>query len=903
MEKGTSHKSMEILRLFVEHAPCALAMFDREMRFLLVSRRWRTDYGLGDRDLLGILLYDVFPELPEACRDDHRRGLNGEVLQSAGDRFERTDGSVQWIKWEIRPWFDDSEKVGGIILFTEDITRQKSAEEALCSSEEQFRIMFMQSSVGKVMVDPTTGRFLKVNPAYCQITGYTEDQLLQKSFTEITHPEDRDATQVNLKLLILGKITSFKTEKRYLRPDGTVAWAHVTVNLVRDTNGQPLHTLAVVQDISERRQAENDLAASEKKYRELLETANSIIIRWDSQGIIRYVNEFGLRFFGYSRQELLGQRILKLVPEIEGSSGRDHSVFVKNILKHPEQHPFVLDKNIRKDGKLVWVSWTNKAIVDERGDVQEILAIGNDVTAQKEAEAALRLSEERFRTLNRSMIQPMAFHEIICDASGNPIDYRFLDVNPAFEKLLGKTAADIVGKTVLDISPDTEAHWIETYGKVALSGEPLHFENYSQGLERHLDIVVFSPARGQFAVIITDISERVRMREEKRRFEEQIFHAQKLESLGILAGGIAHDFNNILMSVLGNADLALRRIAPESPAMDNIRQIEQAAGRAADLARQMLAYSGKGHFVVETLNLDKLIQEMTHILQVSISKQAVIRFNFHPNLPAVEGDATQLRQVIMNLVINSSEAIGERSGVIAISTGAMDCDRDYLKSTFLNEDLAEGMYVFIEVADTGCGMDKHTLNHLFDPFFSTKFTGRGLGMAAVLGIVRGHKGAIKVYSEQGKGSTFKVLFPASTRSETFYDSGKTETIWQGTGTILLVDDEETVRAIGKDMLQELGLEVLTASDGREALELFRKKQQQINCVLMDLTMPHMDGAEAFRELRRIDPAVKIIMASGYNEQEVGQKFIGKGLSGFIQKPYRISELAEVLRSLDDSSCD
>jgi PAS domain S-box-containing protein len=631
--------------------------------------------------------------------------------------------------------------------------------------------------------------------------------------------------------------------------------------------------------------------------RTLLESANSIIIRWDNQGVIRYINEFGLLFFGYSQEELLNQSVMMIVPNIEGHTGREMTELINNVLRFPDQNTNVLNENIRKDGKSVWVNWTNKAIFDEQGDVQEILAIGNDITAQKEAQDALRASEKRFRTLYRSMIQSMALHEIICDDDGNPVDYRFLDVNPAFENLLGKTAKEIIGKTVLEILPKTEAHWIETYGKVALGGEPYHFENYSKELDRHFDVVSYSPEKAQFVVIVTDITAHVRMREKSRELEEKMFQAQKLESLGVLAGGIAHDFNNILMSVMGNANLAMKRLAAESPAMENIRQIDSATSRAAELARQMLAYSGKGSFVVETLNIDKLVQEMIHILQVSISKHAVLRFNFNPNLPAVDVDATQLRQVIMNLVINASEAIGERSGVIAISTGAMDCDRDYLQSTYLDEELTEGLYVFFEVADTGCGMDRYTLDHMFDPFFSTKFTGRGLGMAAVLGIVRGHKGAVKAYSEVDKGTTFKVLLPASTRPETLYDLQNPEMVWQGDGTILLVDDEESVRAICKDMLQDLGLDVITASDGREALKLFQENRDQISGVLMDMTMPHMDGEQAFRELRRIDPTIKIIMASGYNEQEISQKFLGKGLSGFIQKPYCISKLAETLHSL------
>jgi CheY-like chemotaxis protein len=274
----------------------------------------------------------------------------------------------------------------------------------------------------------------------------------------------------------------------------------------------------------------------------------------------------------------------------------------------------------------------------------------------------------------------------------------------------------------------------------------------------------------------------------------------------------------------------------------------------------------------------------------------VLRLNQYQPLPAVEADATQMRQIIMNLVINASEAIGEKSGVIAITTGCMICDTNYLKDVWIDENLTEGLYVYLEIADNGCGMDLETRAKLFDPFFTTKFTGRGLGMAAVLGIVRGHKGAIKVYSEPGKGTSFKVLFPASGRPAALFTGADHTADWKGCGTVLLVDDEETVRAIGVEMLRQLGFDTLTANDGREAVEQFRNNPA-ISFVILDLTMPHMDGEQCFRELRRMNPDVKVIMSSGYNEQEVTQKFVGKGLAGFVQKPYRLSTLKDAIREM------
>jgi CheY-like chemotaxis protein len=384
-----------------------------------------------------------------------------------------------------------------------------------------------------------------------------------------------------------------------------------------------------------------------------------------------------------------------------------------------------------------------------------------------------------------------------------------------------------------------------------------------------------------------------------------ILQTQKLESIGVLAGGIAHDFNNMLMVVLGNTDLALANISEETPVYKRLTDIRTVSIRAADLCRQLLAYAGKGRYLVEPVNLSSMVEEMTSMFDVSISKKVFLNYNLAKWLPPIEADASQIRQVIMNLVINASEAIGEKSGAIYISTSVMEYDREYLVESDLNNDLKPGYYVCLEIADTGSGMDKETTDKIFDPFFTTKYTGRGLGLAAVLGIVRGHKGGIKVYSEPGKGTTFKLLFPVAdevTESIATVQRKEVDT-WKGSGTVLLVDDDESVRSLSSLLLEHLGFDVLLAADGRIALKIFSEHRHEIRCVILDLTMPRMGGEETFRELRRIDPQARIIMSSGYNEQDVVHRFIGKGLSGFIQKPYQLKSLAQTLMKILDEAED
>ena len=400
-------------------------------------------------------------------------------------------------------------------------------------------------------------------------------------------------------------------------------------------------------------------------------------------------------------------------------------------------------------------------------------------------------------------------------------------------------------------------------------------------------------------------AERREAEEEKLNLERQVQRAQKMESLGVLAGGIAHDFNNLLMVVLGHAELALKEISPTSPSRRNLEEISTAAQRAADLSRQMLAYSGKAVFTVVRVGLRELVEEIAHLLKAAISKKATLNLHLEPDLPPIEADPSQIQQIVMNLIINASEAIGDKTGVITVSVGATRCDEEYLRKTELHDGLSPGLYVHLEVTDTGSGMDAETRSRIFEPFFTTKFTGRGLGLAAVLGIVRAHKGALEVSSEPGKGTTFKVLFPA------LEDAGERErpssssalSDWRGKGTLLLVDDEESLTALGRRMLEHLGFTVLTAANGLQAVELYRTRGKEIDLVLMDLTMPHMDGAEALGELRRLNPDVRVVLASGYSREDVAARFAGMGPDGVLQKPYTLAKLREALAGLTPKRMD
>ena len=650
----------------------------------------------------------------------------------------------------------------------------------------------------------------------------------------------------------------------------------------------------------DRRIAENELVQNRKKLsreRGLLKSViNSIphlISFKNNDGTYIGCNDSFEKFIGYKKTNIVGKRSCDFFSKefSELSENKDKEVFVRN---NQISYEHAIDLS---DGTKIFLDTIKTPLKDADGTPYGLVSISRNITDRKNAHEAIKESESKFRTIFDCANDAIVIHD--------PETGAILDVNQRMCEMFGITHKEALEKTIEELSsgikPYCQEEALKRF-KLAASGVPQLFEWQARRKDDVIFWVEISMHRivmgGLNRILATsrDISERKNAEVERLNLEKQILHAQKLESLGVLAGGIAHDFNNILTSVLGNADLALQRINPESPAVDNLRCIEKSAVRAAELAKQMLAYSGKGTFVIRPHDINSLIEEMLHMLQVSISKKAVLRLNLTPNLPPVEADATQLRQIIMNLVVNASEAIGDKSGVIAISTGCMDCDSSYLNDVWLKENLSVGLYVFVEIADTGCGMSKDVVAKLFDPFFTTKFTGRGLGMAAVLGIVRGHQGAIKVYSEPGKGSTFKILLPASCKPIEIFNHDNSDDNWIGHGTVLFVDDEETVRGIGTEMLKLLGFNVVTASDGREAVSIYKEKPD-FQLVVLDLTMPHLDGEQCFRELRKINPNVKVILSSGFSESEVTQKFAGKGLVGFIQKPYKLSTLRETIRAV------
>lgn len=398
-----------------------------------------------------------------------------------------------------------------------------------------------------------------------------------------------------------------------------------------------------------------------------------------------------------------------------------------------------------------------------------------------------------------------------------------------------------------------------------------------------------------------DITPQKRLEDERQRLETKVRQAQRLESLGVLAGGLAHDFNNLLMGVLGNAGLARRGVQAGSVVDRQIAEIETAAGRAAELTNQMLAYSGRAKFTADAFDLNDLVEEMARLLRTVVSKKAALSLQLGGEPLPIEADASQVRQVVMNLITNASDALADQPGVVTMATGLRHFDAHDLAEVLPDEDLTAGPYAFLEVADTGVGMDEGTRARIFDPSFTTKFTGRGLGLAAVLGIMRSHGGGIRVQSAPGEGTRAMVLFPPAEADEEMLEDepGQDDEAWEGQGAVLVVDDEEIVRNLMATVLDDAGFEVLTASDGVEALEVFDANVDRIRLILLDMTMPRMNGEEVYAEIRAKNRDTSIILMSGFSEEHVTRGISGENAT-FLKKPFEITVLLDAVQNLLDS---
>ncbi len=515
----------------------------------------------------------------------------------------------------------------------------------------------------------------------------------------------------------------------------------------------------------------------------------------------------------------------------------------------------------------------------------------------------LRASEARYRVLFGSIPEGI----LIVDDSG-----RVLQSNTVVQRWLATSEDDLLGVGIRDLVPtdqrrafmDGIQHVLgQGSGELSLSLTPSVGEPLACDITLRALVFQGSPA---VLCVCRDVTARNRATAERRALEARIQQAQKLESLGVLAGGVAHDFNNLLVGILGNASLAAMDLHPGGPAWDSIKQIEVAARRAAELTAQILTYTGKARISSEVLDLTDMVREMAQLLEPAVASRAEVDFDLHVDPVVLKGDPAQLRQVVMNLLMNASDALEGEPGQITVRTGVLEAGRAYLDQGYLGDDAMPGSFVYLEVQDTGCGMDDATRDRMFDPFFTTKLSGRGLGLAATLGVVKGHGGAIHVSSALGRGTVFRVMFPAVEAAlpgpEPEVDAPPASSA-RASEDILVVDDEDSVRNVAASVLKRFGYRVIQASGGEEALEILAGDRHSIRAVVLDLTMPGVDGREVLKFMAIKSWDVPVVLSSGYTEDAVREEVRGHRVAGFVRKPYSPNELLQKVQRAVQSAPD
>jgi two-component system, cell cycle sensor histidine kinase and response regulator CckA len=649
----------------------------------------------------------------------------------------------------------------------------------------------------------------------------------------------------------------------------------------------------------------------DEKYRLLFEASIYYAIFLVSlDNMIESWNPGAERIFRYTAEEIIGRHgSILFVPEdvFRGEPEREAKYAAETGRAQDTRW------HLRKDGSRFWANGVMVGLRDKAGDLKGLAKIIRDDSSLKQSEELLQYQINLADAIASNAAEAL----FLIDSEG-----RTTFANPSAEEMFGWSREELIGQFLHDKlhhrKPDGTPYPIEECPHMMV----LQTEETLRGQEDHfvhkdgrLVPITCStaPIRGEDAaagavLVVRDVSEQKRTEEALREKEEAFRQAQKLESIGVLAGGIAHDFNNLLTGIMGNAGLARRAFLAgrHDKAAEMLKDVLKASERAADLTRQLLAYAGKGQFLIQPVDVCKVVTEVSTLIRSSISKKITLVMDIPDTCPAVQGDRTQLQQLVMNLVINGGEAIGDRGGTLTvrIRTEHFTERRERLRTQGFP--ITAGDYVRIDVIDSGEGMDKETRDRIFEPFFTTKFLGRGLGLSAALGIVRSHHGAIGVRSEPDKGTTFTVLLPVAREPAQQRRSGselQPEADIRGVGTVLVVDDDPSVRALAESVLQEAGYVVELAENGLHAVERLRDLGDAVSLILLDLTMPQLGGAEAARELRRIHPNVPIVAMSGYGDVEVMERFSGTTVDDFLPKPFQPDQLAAKVRNVLASVAD
>jgi PAS domain S-box-containing protein len=861
-------------RALVTQSLDGIFYFDADSLYLLEANpAFCTLFGYRAEDIVRLRLPDLVDHSSSSIQENIFKTMD-QGSHTLGERSYRHKSGAR-IPVEVIATSLNLKGRKVLSVVVRDLRARKEAERTLAQREAQLQIMMDQAG-DAIFIADIEGSYLDANPKALELSGYSLSELQKLHVSDLVDQEDLVKRPLRLQELREGK--ALLVERPLRRKDGSTFPMELSVRLMSDGR-----FIALGRDITARKEAEEALRLKATELQEAqalghvgswtldLETNE---VRWSDEMYILtgktsgppFTFDEGERFFDPDGIHQFRKRFHHIV-----STG-ESDVYEQQVTL-PNGTTRILRSVIRPDLK--------------EGKVTALRGVLQDVSEIREAERAALEHQRTAESL--FMMSPSAM--VLTRLK----DHTVITGNPAAMALFQVTLGDVKGHGTLDFFTHPEDRdrildQLQARGTV-------HDYQLEMSVNGQKKVVLLSGAlltfNGEPAVLATlvDITER-------RQEEDAQRQRQKLESLGVLAGGIAHDFNNLLTAILGNLNLALLTLPEESSSIGYLHDMEKAALRAADLSRQMLAYSGKGRFQQAITDLNHLVGEMTQLLSVAISKTVQLKWDLAEKLPPIEGDPVQLQQVVMNLVTNASEAIGQADGFIRIHTALVHLAINDLKRLRVGYDLPPGPYLLLEVEDSGVGMSEETYDRLFDPFYTTKATGRGLGLSALLGILRGHRAGLSILSAPGQGSKFRLYFQPSSATLPSPPQTPEPTAVPIRGRILVVDDEAPIRASLRGMLELLGMQVEEASDGLEGLERLSDLDGQVDRVVLDLTMPRMGGIEALAAIRKRWPKLPVILSSGFSHQ--ANELELTTYETFLPKPYRIKDLKEALAKVSPS---
>lgn len=770
------------------------------------------------------------------------------------------------------------EEIIGVEGFMIDNTREKKHQISTGHIEATLRLL-VEKTDDLIIVYDKEGRYQYFNaPAKF---GIKPGEVVGKKPSDFLPPEEAKQCLENVNQVFQSGETV--TCENKISWKGETIWLLEKIFPLHGPDGRIETVAKISRDITSRKKAETSLKESERHHREIVEDQTEFICRFTPDGVLNYVNPSFARFWGRKPEDFIGLNFLDLLPEQDRESLKEYFAgFTSLIPVQSREHEVIGPLATRH-----WHHWIDRARFDESGEVEYFQSVGRDITDRRRAENALLESEERFRQLAENI------REVFWVA--DPVNHKILYVSPAYESLWGhscESACQSPSSWLEAIHPEDRPR-VRSLVDRQMEGYSTRIEyriNRPDGSTRWVVDRAFPLRNEQGKVyrivgIASDDTER-------RRAEEAMITASRMEATATLAGGIAHDFNNLMVGVLGNAELLRGDLAYNPEACDMLEDISQAAQRAGALAQQMLAYARGGKYQPEEIQLNKIIRETLRIHQHQLPQDIELILDLEPDLPKIFVDQAQMGQAILYLCLNAEEAL-EGRGNIEISTRKVEDTSGFRQA---HPELPEGRFVEMNIRDTGCGIPNQLLKRIFEPFFTTKFQGRGLGLSATYGIIKNHGGKICVESQPGEGSTFKILLPACESQEPTEAASSEEPIPHGKETLLVVDDDPTVRRVCGKGLSSLGYTVLCAQNAREAIEIAQEHPGPIELALLDMKMPGMNGDEVFPHLRSLRPEMKILISSAYGEDEITRQLIEEGACDFLMKPFRLEFLAREIRS-------